>query len=138
MKLKTISRIVLIVMLILFIFILVNGQDKWVSPPFMNDKIGFEEPKTEVPVPEPKPEIKIDTPDVVKVQRPETKKTNLDVSLIDKINNNAVNLSNCVVVLAGELKICEDKFNYNNTFASGDMYKITILVEPKNKVKEGE
>ncbi|MCJ7790541.1 MAG: hypothetical protein MUP69_10290 [Candidatus Atribacteria bacterium] len=124
MKVKTISRIVLIVILILFILISVNGQD-------IKDTTG-EEAQIVLP------ETMIETPDVVEVQKPEPKITNLDVSLIDKINNNTVNLNNCVVVLAGELKICEDKFNYNNTFASGDMYKITILVEPKNKIKEGE
>jgi len=59
--------------------------------------------------------------------------TNVDVTLIDKINNSQIQLKNCVLVLAGELKICEDSFSYNNTFVDGNLYKITVVVELKGE-----
>jgi len=110
---KFIGRAIIILLLCLVAFNFGNGQEEV----------------------EPKVEEEIETTNVGEVQELEPRVTNLDVLLIDKINNSQIRLSNCVLVLAGELRICEDNFNYNNTFVSGDLYRITILVEPKNSEK---
>lgn len=103
---KIISRVVMILLLCLVVFNFGNGQNQGVVP------VIEEETK----------EIQELAPQV----------TNLDVLLVDRINDSQIRLSNCVLVLAGELKICEDSFTYNNTFVSGNLYKITILVELKD------
>lgn len=103
---KIIGRVVMILLLCLMVFSFGNGENRGVVP-----VIEEETKETQELVPQV---------------------TNLDVLLVDRINDSQIRLSNCVLVLAGELKICEDSFTYNNTFVSGDLYKITILVELKD------
>ena len=62
--------------------------------------------------------------------------TNLDVTLIDNVNENALKLRNCTLVLDGKLIIVEDVFDYSNTFLLGDIYEITVTVNLKPEVKE--
>ena len=59
--------------------------------------------------------------------------TQLTVKMIDDIGKQVIELNNCVVQVIGELHICEDSFNYSNTFMDGDMYDITIWIKSKNK-----
>jgi len=116
------KRILVFVMILCLVLLLcVNAQDKWVSPPAMNDKIGYEDPETykEVPVPEPKP---------VPVAKPVT---NLTVKLIDEMNNKVVELNNCIVYIDGELHICENSFRYSKTFVEGDKYEMVIWMKLK-------
>jgi hypothetical protein len=74
---------------------------------------GAQEPIKVEPVPAPKPV------------------TNLTVKLIDDMNDKVVELNNCIVQVVGELHICEDSFNYSNSFTEGDRYDITIWVKLK-------
>lgn len=108
---KIIGRVFLILLLMLLIIILANGQDEEVIPGVGEEEVEIEIGGTQELIPQV---------------------TNLDVLLIDNINQSRIRLTNCVLVLAGELRICEDSFTYNNTFASGDLYKITVLVELKD------
>lgn len=103
---KFIVRVVMILLLCLVVFNFGNGQDKEAMP--------------------------VVEEEIDETQELAPRVTNLDILLVDEINKSRIRLSNCVLVLAGELRICEDSFTYNNTFASGDLYKITILVEPKD------
>lgn len=109
---KIIGRVFLILLLMLLIIILANGQDEEVIP-------GIEETEAEGK--------KINEP-----QELVPKVTNLDILLIDKINNSQIRLTNCILILAGELRIAEDSFTYNNTFDDGNLYKITVMIELKD------
>ena len=100
---RILNYILLIALVFVLMFALVNGQDEGVVE------------ETEVP------EIIDPTPLI----------TNLDVTLLDKINGSMIKLTNCAVVIAGKMKIAEDSFDYNNTFIEGDRYEITIMIEPK-------
>ena len=57
--------------------------------------------------------------------------TRLKITLIDEMNDQYINLENCIVQVLGELHIVEDSFNYSNTFTEGDRYEITIHVKIK-------
>ena len=57
--------------------------------------------------------------------------TNLDVKIIDEINDKMVELNNCIVQVIGELHICEDSFNYSNSFTEGNKYEMIIWVKLK-------
>ena len=111
--------LVFAVIICMALLLCVNAQDKWVSPPAMNDKIGYEDPGTKVPVPEPKP---------APIAKPVT---HLTVKVIDDMNNKVVELNNCIVQVIGELHICEDSFNYSNAFTEGDKYEMVIWVKLK-------
>ena len=114
------KRILAFVMVLcMALFLCVGAQDKWVSPPAMNDKIGMENPETKVPVPEPKP---------APIAKPVTR---LTVKIIDDMNNKVVELNNCIVQVVGELHICEDSFNYSNSFIEGDKYEMIIWMKLK-------
>lgn len=104
---KFVGRIIMILLLCLIVFNFGNGQNKEVIP-----VVGEKVEETQELIPQT---------------------TNLDILLVDRINDSQIRLTNCVLVLAGELRICEDSFTYNNTFTSGELYKITVLVELKNK-----
>ena len=57
--------------------------------------------------------------------------TRLTVKIIDEMNDKMVELNNCIVQVIGELHICEDSFNYSNTFTEGDKYEMVIWVKLK-------
>lgn len=76
---------------------------------------GAQEPVNVVPVPVP-------------VAKPTT---HLDVKIIDEINDKVIELNNCIVQVAGELHICEDSFNYSNSFTDGDKYEMIIWLKLK-------
>lgn len=75
--------------------------------------VGAQEPVKVEPVPAPKPV------------------TNLTVKIIDDMNDKIVELNNCIVQVIGELHICEDSFNYANSFTEGDKYEMVIWVKLK-------
>jgi len=57
--------------------------------------------------------------------------THLTVKIIDDMNDKVVELNNCIVQVVGELHICEDSFNYSNSFIEGDKYEMVIWVKLK-------
>lgn len=57
--------------------------------------------------------------------------TRLNVKVIDEENDQLIKLNNCIVQVIGELHICEDSFNYANSFTEGDKYEIVIWVKLK-------
>jgi hypothetical protein len=57
--------------------------------------------------------------------------TRLTVKILDDMTGKVVELNNCIVQVLGELHICEDSFNYSNTFTDGDKYDMTIWVKLK-------
>jgi len=57
--------------------------------------------------------------------------TRLDVTIIDDINGNSIKLDNSIVQVMGELHVCEDSFNYSNTFTDGHTYDMVIWVRLK-------
>ena len=57
--------------------------------------------------------------------------THLNVKIIDDMNDKMVELNNCIVQVIGELHICEDSFNYSNSFTEGDKYEMVIWVKLK-------
>jgi hypothetical protein len=79
-------------------------------------------------------EQKVVTPESeTKVVEPAPKPvTHLKVILLDGINNKMFELSNCIVQVIGELHVCDDSFNYSNTFTDGANYEITISIETKD------
>ena len=117
---KLTSITVIAMMIIMLCFLGVNG----------NGQVGNTntfEPETETEtVVEEVPEAVIAEPVI----------TNLDVTLIDNVNENALKLRNCTLVLDGKLIIVEDVFDYSNTFLLGDIYEITVTVNLKPEVKE--
>ena len=115
--------LVFAVIICMALLLCVNAQDKWVSPPAMNDKIGMENPETKVPIPEPKP-----APKVVEPVKPITY---LKVTLIDGINDKVFELKNCIVQIKGELNMCDNIFPYQKTFVNGNDYEITIWIKLK-------
>ena len=104
MKIERILNYVLLIGLIMVLmFVLVNGQDDAVVE------------ETEV-----KEEV-----------APAPLMATLDVLFIDKINGSAIEMTNCAVVIKGKMKIAENSFDYEKTFWEGDRYEITIMIEPK-------
>lgn len=69
------------------------------------------------------------------IEEPEQKQTDLTVLLVDDINGSRIVLKNCILQLLGEMQIAEDMFTYSNTFYDGDIYKITVLIELRDKEK---
>ena len=67
-------------------------------------------------------------PEPVPVARPVTR---LTIRIIDEMNDKMVELNNCIVQVVGELHICEDSFNYSNSFTEGDKYEMVIWVKLK-------
>ena len=57
--------------------------------------------------------------------------TRLNVTIIDGMNDNKIELKNCFVRVVGELHVVEDSFKYSNTFLEGDRYSITIWIKIK-------
>lgn len=53
----------------------------------------------------------------------------MNVTLIDEVGNQKIELENAVVQIMGELHICEDSFTYSNTFTDGDMYEMIIWIK---------
>lgn len=67
----------------------------------------------------------------VKIEPEPKPVTRLTVKILDDMTGKVVELNNCIVQVLGELHICEDSFNYSNTFTDGDKYDITIWVKLK-------
>ena len=76
-------------------------------------------------------EVKEEVQEEVLAQPVEMPVTRLKITLIDEMNDQYINLENCIVQVLGELHIVEDSFNYSNTFTEGDRYEITIHVKIK-------
>lgn len=112
-KLKNIIILSILIMMLCFLGVDGNGQTG-------NTNFGIGE------------EDNITTENSAQVVDIEPEKTNLDVYLIDNINSSKIKMTNCILVLAGEMRIAEDIFTYNNTFLLGDVYKITVLIELKD------
>lgn len=70
-------------------------------------------------------------PGIVEPKPAEKPVTHLTVKIIDDMNNKMVELNNCIVQVIGELHICEDSFNYANSFTEGDKYEIVVWVRLK-------
>jgi len=104
------KRFLVFVVIIFMAFLLCAGAQETVEP---------EEVKEEVVVEE------------VLAQPVEMPVTRLKITLIDEMNDQYINLENCIVQVLGELHIVEDSFNYSNTFTEGDRYEITIHVKIK-------
>jgi hypothetical protein len=67
----------------------------------------------------------------VKIEPEPKPVTRLTVKILDDMTGKVVELNNCIVQVLGELHICEDSFNYSNTFTDGDKYDMTIWVKLK-------
>lgn len=110
------KRILVFVMILCFVFLLFAGAQNIGTGPGV-DKMNDTGEKGTVTAPIPAP-----------VPKPVTR---LTVKLIDEMNDKMVELDNCIVQVAGELHICEDSFNYSNSFTDGGLYDITIWVKLK-------
>lgn len=110
MKIKgIIGRTVLVLVLLLMMAILVNGQDEEVIP---------EEAKIE----ESEPQKQVEPVEIV---------TRLRITLIDDIGGHKFILENAVVQIVGELHIAGDSITYSDVFAVGDMYEMIIWIKRK-------
>jgi len=74
--------------------------------------VGAQEPVKELVVPEP----------VQVVSR-------LNVTLIDDIGGQKLELENAIVQVIGELHIAGDSITYSDLFTSGDMYEVLIWIK---------
>ena len=106
------KRFLVFVVIICMAFLLSAGAQETIEPEEIKEEIVVEEEVLAQPV----------------VEMPITR---FNVILIDEMNDQFINLENCVVQVLGELHIVEDSFNYTNTFVEGDRYEITIHVKLK-------
>ena len=111
------KRFLVFVVIICMAFLLSAGAQEVVEPEEIKEEVVVEETLAQ-PVEMPKPVVEMPI-------------TRLNVILIDEMNDQFINLENCVVQVLGELHIVEDSFNYTNTFVEGDRYEITIHVKLK-------
>jgi hypothetical protein len=108
------KRILVSVMILCLLFLLsVGAQNVGTGPEVDKMKDTGEKGTVVTPEPAPKPV------------------TRLTVKIIDGMNGKIVELNNCIVQVVGELHICEDSFNYSNSFTEGDKYDIVIWVKLK-------
>lgn len=112
------KRILVFVVILCFIFLLFAGAQNIGTGPGVDKMNDTGEKKT------------VTTPIPASVPAPKPV-TRLTVKLIDEMNDKMVELNNCIVQVAGELHICEDSFNYSNSFTDGGLYDITIWVKLK-------
>jgi len=110
------KRFLVFVVIICMAFLLSAGAQEVVEPEEVKEEVQEETLAQPVEMPKPVVEMPI---------------TRLNVILIDEMNDQFINLENCVVQVLGELHIVEDSFNYTNTFVEGDRYEITIHVKLK-------
>ena len=110
------KRFLVFVVIICMAFLLSAGAQETVEPEEIKEEVQEETLAQPVEMPKPVVEMPI---------------TRLNVILIDEMNDQFINLENCVVQVLGELHIVEDSFNYTNTFVEGDRYEITIHVKLK-------
>ena len=110
------KRFLVFVVIICMAFLLSAGAQEVVEPEEIKEEVQEETLAQPVEMPKPVVEMPI---------------TRLNVILIDEMNDQFINLENCVVQVLGELHIVEDSFNYTNTFVEGDRYEITIHVKLK-------
>ena len=124
-KLTSITVIAMMIIMLCLLGVNGNGQVVGNTNTFEPGKV-YNQEEENISTTEPPPEEVIEEPVI----------TNLDVTLIDNVNENALKLRNCTLVLDGKLIIVEDVFDYSNTFLLGDIYEITVTVNLKPEVKE--
>ena len=105
------KRFLVFVVIICMAFLLSAGAQEVVEPEEVKEEVQEETLAQPVEMPKPVVEMPI---------------TRLNVILIDEMNDQFINLENCVVQV-----LVEDSFNYTNTFVEGDRYEITIHVKLK-------
>jgi len=104
-----IGKFVLVLLFLLTIAILVNGQDEGVISE----------------------EVEIEANEPQELVESIKKVTRLDVTIIDGVNDKLIKLNNCIVYVVGELHIINDSFTYQKTYVEGDRYEMTIHFRPK-------